>query len=217
MNVREDMIDDVVAAAEMVALAPQGAVQSEAVDHLVDILSDARCVEFEELLEATEVVPDDHISPGDWRIEDDCHLVPDDNADKYIIRRGRRYAVRPSAKRRREVYRLYRQQGASRGVAWQLADKQSRNVARDAIVRYNNPPQYCGVVCEYAGRHSSCWSYDCEKYAGDCKAEIADEMAAQLVRDGWTVVNRPDWKAIAREETAQRFRRGVHLQDMRQP
>lgn len=90
--------------------------------------------------------------------------------------------------------------GEHRQVYWErLAESRRRNL--EQLKRwYRDGWVYYAVVCEFLGRFAGTGGIQTkddspsDPYLDDCKEDVALEVADELGKDGYTVVNRPDRK-----------------------
>lgn len=87
--------------------------------------------------------------------------------------------------------------GMSRQCAAEAAAEVKRNVIEDLVRWYKDGYIWYGVVCDFKGHHASLWGIQAENddpgdpYLDNVKEEMAEEVAGELEKQGYTIVNRP--------------------------
>lgn len=180
-------------------------------------------VDFADILEAVKVSPDDH-SPAPW---EDCEgwehtLVftgdfphgakPWEMRGDGVFRNGRWYVITLPDGEDYGVYAYHRARGASKQVARELS-AQARAKTIDQLKRwYKNGWQVWYVACDYLGAHDSLGGVydDSGDYLEDVKREVAENVAAELEKDGFEVYGKPEEKP--RDRRAE-FRRNLNSQN----
>jgi hypothetical protein len=172
-------------------------------------------VDFSDILNTARLEPDNDSGPpwkdGDgWDHEFWLTTIPEQrNARAYTRGHGlmcfNKSAGLPD-------YAYYRSQGASKGAARQLEAQALRRNIETLKGWYEDDWHYVGVVLEF--KHGgetyeeSCWGIDDEKHAmSEAAPDLAYQIASQLEKDGFEVINKPDRRAEylkARKEEHQR-------------
>jgi len=178
-----------------------------------------RVVEFEDILLACEVVPDDDHPGAPWKDCDgyDHEVVPlsrMDNltdADEQAIR-GRVYrrserAVVQVPRDNPALFAYHHDNGCSRQVAAELVAQDRRRTIDQLAAWYRDGWDYWGVTCEFNGEEASCRGFDDLEYADtEGRREIAREVAAALETKGYMVIGQPDYAAEYRRGRVETMR-----------
>lgn len=161
-------------------------------------------IDFQDILDACEIVDDD-LCETPWENCDGyehtatpAHKMPD-----AANVRGMQGCTYSEWERESVVIQLakgdvwkvgefVRERGASRQVAAEANAANRRKTLEQLVKWYRHGWSYYGVKCEYEGAEASVWGVDDYDYADtDVRREMAEDVAAQLEKDGYTVVNRP--------------------------
>ena len=183
-------------------------------------------LDFEEILEATRVMPDD-CSQAPWQTYDglDHHIVTDETDGKASgsfdgARRGRQRVVLDHPERWGN-FAWHRARGASKQVAFELTRQEWQRTREYIADLRENGWTVWGVVCNFCGEHASLWGIEAtnppssvdDSYLESTRREIAIAVAQALEQTGYTVVNQPDAHADQRKSAKQRIKDNVHDQD----
>lgn len=164
-------------------------------------------VEYDAILNATAVVADEIHSDTPW---DDCDgydhtWTPLRDLDFDVSgARGECFTgcergviqLAEDGQDYQDSYVYFREKGASRQVAAEMIALIRRRTLDQLVQWYTHGWTYYGVRCEYKilGKiyQASVWGIDDQEYAErEVVSEIADEVAADLEKDGFTINNRP--------------------------
>ena len=183
-------------------------------------------LDFEGILEATRVMPDD-CSQAPWQTCDglDHHIVTDETNGKASgsfdgARRGRQRVVLDHPERW-ENFAWHRARGASKQVAFELARQEWQRTREYIADLRENGWTVWGVVCNFCGEHASLWGIEAtnppssvdDSYLESTRREIASAVAQALENQGYTVTAQPDAHADQRKSAKQRIKDNVHDQD----
>lgn len=179
-------------------------------------------VQFDDILAAVEVSPDDSMggeTPWDW-CDGYVHTVKmaslfDEGRDTVDQRRGYCYSdsfrerIVITAQWDDDLYRWYRDNGASKQVAREMVALSLRKRLAQLVKWYATDWEwwYCGG--EYKGFSDGVGGIDDYDYAHDeLRRECAESIAHELEQAGYIVAGRPTPDpADAREQKRDRFRR----------
>jgi len=161
-------------------------------------------IDYADILDATEVVPDYDHGETPW---DSCDgfkheavRVRDlDHADAkkmqgYCWHDGDREHVVITLPKGEDwgTFDYWRERGASKQFAAEKVAENRRQTIKTLREWYQYGWQWYGVKCEFEGEHESVWGIDDEDYAEKyVRDEIASQMAYELMKKGYTVVNLP--------------------------
>jgi hypothetical protein len=110
------------------------------------------------------------------------------------------------------TYEYLRAQGASKQVAREASAATRRKAIEQLKEWYQHGWSYYGVTCEYEGAEASVWGVDDYEYADtDVRHEIAREVAHELEKQGYTIINYPP-ADTAKKLTARRLTTAVSLE-----
>jgi hypothetical protein len=205
-------------------------------DVMVAVKTASAVVDFATIEEATKVVYDNHYDETPWdscdgfdhEVETSCHGSARFEGERdFSEMQGYCYSDAE-----REFIVITLPDDADFGIFnWQRSIGATRQVAREAVAAdrkrtlaklvdwYANGWQWYGVRCDFEvlGQDfgASVWGIDDHDYAHrEVVDEIADEVAAQLEKAGFTVTNRPvrpDYPS--REAKQERLRRNLNIQN----
>jgi hypothetical protein len=183
-------------------------------------------VDFDDILAAVEVSPDDSMNgeaPWDW-CDGYVHTVErvsrlDEARDKADLRRGYCYSdghrerIIITAQWDDDLYRWHRDNGASRQVAREMVALSMRKRLDQLVKWYTHDWEwwYCGG--DYKGCADGVGGIDDYDYAHDeVRRECAENIAHQLEQAGYIVAGRPTPNAVdTRQQKRDRFRRNRTL------
>ena len=201
---------------------------------MIAVESAPATVDYDDILEATKIIYDNDSDEAPW-----------DNCDgfEHTCTPARRFDFDPSDMRgqcynhreqvviqlpRGEDYGIYQYQrecGATRQVASEAVAAERQRTLNQLVKWYTHGWQWFGVKCDFKvlGKefNDSLWGIDDYNYAEDkVKPEIADNVASQLEKAGFTVTGRlvlyPEHQAHERRKTIQeRFQRNLNSQNWR--
>lgn len=150
-------------------------------------------ITWEEVLDAVKIEPDDdQETPWEYCDGFDHELVAvetDDDPNSFFDGRRRRVVVRVDYDT--DLYKYYRNQGASRGVADQLTRQTMARTREQITAWYRNGWEWWVVVGKLHDCHASVGGIDSYEYAEEMRAEIADELADELEKIGYTITGKP--------------------------
>lgn len=184
-------------------------------------------IEFANILEATNVILDQHNTEAPW---DNCdgfkheakEILP--YKDEVNLERG--YAPRqcnldmvitlPEGEDY-GLYKWHRERGATKQVAREAVAADRQRTLDQLVKWYSDGWQWWGVACSYSvldtEYEGSVWGIDSEEYAKDLCEEIALGVALQLESAGYTVTGKPKSE---RDLSAQRSRTIVSSHEVEQ-
>ncbi len=183
-------------------------------------------VDFDDILAAVKVSPDESMSgeaPWDW-CDGFAHTAERlsrfdegrDTADQrrgYCYSDGHRERIIITAQWDTDLYRWYRDNGASRQVAREMVALSLRKRLDQLVKWYTNGWEwwYCGG--EYKGCSDGVGGIDDYRYAHDeVRRECAENIAHQLEQAGYVVAGKPTPNgADTRQQKRDRFRRNRTL------
>jgi len=197
----------------------------------VNVESDSAVIDYDDILESITVEPDEGMYDAPW---DNCdgfeHTAEPmqtyahepfademENAEGWEWSEGNRERVFITIPKGEDwgTYDHARARGASKGVARELSASARTRTVKQLSRWYRNGWEWFHVFGEYKGAMGACGGIDDYDYAdGGMRNEIAEEIAAELEREGYTIVNRPvePRKLTARRMTsAVSIERGVHV------
>jgi hypothetical protein len=165
-------------------------------------------IDFNDILDAVEVVPDEEARTP-W---EDCdgyeHTATPvdrldyekrDNAEHmqgYAWDSGNRQRVLIEISDEQVkswgVYDYARAGGASKQVAREMEAKNKADTIKRLAKWYENGWEYWGVTVDFLDEHDSCWGYDDYDYAyHDARLDHAENVACALEKKGYTIENKP--------------------------
>ena len=180
-------------------------------------------IDFEDILEATELVPDDR-SEAPWEDADgfEHEVIRDvsDGAaagyfygDRHCRHSGPRLVV---VEKDRWGNREYLEsKGASKQVAFEMARLEERRTAEMIAGWYSSGWEVWGITCDFRGGHDSCWGYYVDSgdpYLEEERISIAMNVAHDLEKEGYEVINLPDPERSRVKSGLSRFRWNLHQQ-----
>jgi hypothetical protein len=175
-------------------------------DRMITVTVDVEpaIVDYDDILAATEVVPDEIGHDAPWECCDGWEhtverinrydIVPEtlDEARGYCWHDGERVRI-VLASDDGGVFDWHRGRGASRQVAAERVADQRRRQLDQLVKWYTDGWEWWGVTCEYADEGASVWGIDDADYADEyVRDEIASEVARQLEDKGYTVTGKPE-------------------------
>jgi len=179
-------------------------------DTMIAVETGAATIDFEEILDATEVVYDEHACEAPW---DNCDgfehkAIPERRMPDEADTRAMRGSVYSDGLRERVViqlpegedygiYTYMRERGATPQVAAEAVAAERRRTLDQLCRWYADGWQWFGARCTFTvlgNEYSdSVWEIDDPDYAErEVKREIALEVAAQLEAAGYTVTGKPE-------------------------
>lgn len=197
---------------------------------MIAVKSAPATVDFQDILDATEVVYDDN---GDtpWDnydgFEHTCtpaHLFDFDPSNMrgqcYCEGHRARVVIQLTKGEDWGVYQYHRERGASRQVAAEMVAANRRQTLDQLVKWYRDGWQWYGVKCDFEilGEefYDSLWGIDDGDYAErKIQPEIADHVAAELEKTGFTVIGRPARVYPTRQNKQERIQRNLQSQNWR--
>lgn len=186
------------------------------VETTIEIETRPAVVDYRDILESCEVLPDDDMgAPWDeycgW--DHELERTQDDGQEDsraYVSEKNR--VVVLDDREFRDLYQWHRKRGCSRQVSAEMVALTKRQ-RMDTIVGWReNGYEWHGVACEFMGKRASVWGIDDYGYAySDVRHDIAYEVAAELEEDGYTVTHRPDPIKQDRQARREQFKRNLLL------
>jgi hypothetical protein len=173
---------------------------------LVTVETRPAVIDFADVYKATEVVPDELSYEAPWEHWDDWqHTATDlddsrfDGVSRDSLRKaagecwdeGNRRRVLIEQPYDSDLYKWYRDNGASRGVARQLVAKSMAKRLEQIVKWYRYGWEWWAVKGEYNGCYARVGGIDDDGYAEEMRREIAGELASELEDAGYTVINYP--------------------------
>lgn len=185
-------------------------------------------IDFEEILAATKVVEDDHVDapwenwdgyehtatpirdldvPGNWSAANGEVWCPS-RSERLLI------TIDDVDVKKWGNFDYYRRRGASKQVAAELVAREKARTIKRLCEWYRDGWHWYGVTCEFNDHEASVWGIDDEEYAEKyVRLEIAGEVAYQLEKDGYTVINQPATCGPTREDKLAELRRKLNSQN----
>lgn len=170
-------------------------------------------VDYDDILDACEIVPDDDSREAPWEscdgYEHDFETLDNrHDARGAIYSEDIRIVLNPDP----ATYRYFRSIGMSKQTAAEMTALQNRRTLDQLVSWHSSGWEWYGVTCEFMGHHDSLWGIDSYDYAHDgVRHDIAAEIAAKLETEGFTVTNRPDPRKANRDAKLHRLRRNLKL------
>jgi len=175
-------------------------------DTMVAIETAPATVDFSDILEKTQVIPDYDMQEAPWENCDGWeHNVTQyvtyhvlDNASGSVVTRDKgRVVIFLPDDQDWGIYEYLRERGATKQVAREAVASARREALAQLVKWYSDGWEWWGVTCEYSilneAYYGSCWRIDNLDYAKDyVKVEIALEVAMQLEQAGYTVTGKPE-------------------------
>lgn len=178
-------------------------------DTMIAVETASAVVDFADILEATKVVPDECSSDSPWENCDGFeHKVESARrCDQYNVAEmqgtcycgGYRETIAITLPDDEDygIYDWQRARGATRQVAREAVAAERRRTLAQLVEWYTKGWQWYGVQCDFSilGQDfdASVWGIDNDDYAErEIVGEIADEVANQLEKAGFTVTDRPE-------------------------
>ena len=186
-------------------------------DTMVAVETTSAIIDFESILEAAEVVSDDHYGETPW---DDCdgyaHTIGPVSSFNWSYdlqdARGccwcdRQRMVIELTNDDWGIYDYQRDRGATKQVAAEAVASERRRTLDRLVNWYENGWEWWGVRCEFTvlGEcfEDAVWGIDDRIYAeNEVIPEMASEVAAQLEAAGFTVTNKPGPKPNRKDKKA---------------
>jgi len=160
-------------------------------------------IDYADILEQTQVIPDD-LTEAPW---ENCCGFEHEVERPTDFTRNSCGCVWCDANRERVlitlpddedwgIYEYHRNRGATKQVAAEAIAAQRQRTLAQLVDWYENGWQWYGVKCDFfvlgEEYHASVWGIDDEEYAEKyAREEIASEVAHQLEEAGYTVANKP--------------------------
>jgi hypothetical protein len=165
---------------------------------LVSVETRPAVVEFSDIRDAVKVEPDEWMSEKPWEnccgYDHELRLPNDDGeADsEACIHHDRRQRI-IDVPCDTDLFNWYRKNGASRQVAREAVARARQRKIEQLAKWYSDGWEWWAVSCDYLDASASVCGVDEYGYAsGACADEIAEEVAAELVKAGYTVNGIPD-------------------------
>ncbi len=190
----------------------------------VTVAVESATVEFDDLLEAVRLDPDEGAEPP-WENSDGFeHTVISDEtegaaAGSFFGDRNSRYHGRHRVVVKKDQwsnFKYWRVHGASKQVAYELARLEERRTAELIAGWYDYGWEVWCISCHFKGVRDSCCGFYGESgsdYIKECMAEIAKNVALELQKDGYTVNGIPDEKEERRRNHLYHLKHNLHQQD----
>jgi len=198
-------------------------------DTMIAVETAPAVVEFDDILEATKVVYDECACDAPWDMCDGFEhtVVAPSRVDGYPeSMRGYCYCnanrehivIRLPEREDYDIYEWHRECGASKQVANEAVAAERRRTLDLLTKWYSDGWEYWGVKCnlEVLGEefYDSVWGIDDKDYAErEIVPEIADNVAAELEKAGFTVNGRPKRVYPSRADKQARLRYNLQLQN----
>jgi len=182
-------------------------------DTMIAVESRPATISFGEIMEATEVVADQHERMTPWehcdgfehtatperRFRDEAN-AREMQGSVYCDGHRERLVIELPKEEDYGIYQHMRERGASRQVAREAVAAERRRTLAQLVEWYGNGWEWFGVKCDFEvlGEQfdASLWGIDDPDYAErEVKEEIALEVAHQLEKAGYTVAGKPDRQA----------------------
>lgn len=164
---------------------------------VVTIDTRSAVIDFEKILEAVSIEPDDTLSDAPW---DNCDgfehtlrlpRIDCETDSEACIHHDGRYRIF-DVPYDTDLYNWHRKNGASRQVAREAVALSRQQVVLQLKRWYEHGWEWWRVGCQYLDASASVCGVDDYRYASEEGAtEIAEEVAAELETAGYTVANRP--------------------------
>lgn len=168
----------------------------------VTLKTELAVVDYADILDATEVVYDEHHNETPW---DSCdgyeHTVTPSrdmehaDADKmqgYCYHDRQRVVITLPKGEDYGVFDYWRERGASKQFAAEKSAEARRRTIEQLVKWYEDGWEWYGVKCEFKDEHESVWGIDDPDYADEyVRHDIAGQMAYALEKNVYTVVNKP--------------------------
>lgn len=195
-------------------------------DTMIAVETAPATIDFDEILAKTQVVYDEGFGDTPWENCDGfdheverTHLMENAAARRGYCPSERMQVVITLAEG--DDYGIYdyqREHGASKQVAREAVAYARRRTLDQLVKWYTDGWEWFGVKCDFEALgdeyHDSLWGIDDSDYAErDVKPEIADNVAAELEKAGFTVTNRPIRVYPSRADKQDRLRRNAALQN----
>lgn len=175
-------------------------------DNMVSVTVAPAVIDYNDILAAVEVKPDDwHVAPWEKcdgyahhveRIDDcgdECNALGYYASDYY-----HRYLI-VLDEDTSDIYEWHRAGGASKQVAREMEYAARRRLIAQLREWHEYGWQYYSVVCDFHGAFASIGGVDDYNYAYDeVRHDVAEEVAYELEKKGYTVVNRPEPRTFYR-------------------
>lgn len=196
---------------------------------MIAVESTTATIDFDDILDKTQVVYDEYDSDTPWdrcdgfehtvershRVEGDAESMRgycwcDSRRERIVIRlpEGEDYGL----------YKWHRERGASKQVAREAVAAARRNTLDMLVKWYSDGWEWYGVKCDFEvlgeEYNDSIWGIDDPDYAeNEVKPDVAYNVAAELEKAGFTIVNRPVRVYPSREDKKTRIRYNLQLQN----
>ncbi len=157
-------------------------------DLMLEISLESAIVDFQEIMDAVAIVPDDD-RPAPWDAMDGWeHELVKARSDRQRGYIGR-FAI---LAKEQGWYEYARNCGQSKQVAREYAAFQLGRMIDQLAEWRRNGYQYFGLTCEFKGAFDSIWGVEPES-VDDWRRELAENVADALEKQGYSV-NRPPRK-----------------------
>jgi len=178
-------------------------------DTMIAVESRPATIDFDDILDATRVVPDELESEAPWEHRDGYEhtATPErryrDEADAramqgnvYCDGHRERLLIELPKDEDYGTYQYMRERGASRQVAREAVASNRRRILARLVKWYGDGWEWYGVKCDFEvlgdEYSASLWCIDDAEYAETLKEEIALEVVYQLEEAGYTVTGQPE-------------------------
>lgn len=169
-------------------------------DTMVTVELEPAVIDFVDILEACEVVDDEWSSAPPWKEHDGydheterAGRGDEDRRGYATPERSANVVVILSDKIGDDDYRWARDHGQSKQVAAELRARCRQHTLDQLVKWYSDGWNWYTVRCEFRGVFDSLSGIDSYEYAdGDCRLQVAGEVAYQLEQQGYTVENKPE-------------------------
>jgi len=198
---------------------------------MIAVESAPATVDFQDILDATKVVYDEGFGETPWDncdgFEHTCtpaHRFDFDPSDMrgqcYCDGHRERVVIQLPKGEDWGVYQYHRERGASRQVAAEMVAENRRHTLDQLVKWYRDGWQWFGVIWDFEvlGEefNDSLWGIDDDDYAErEVRPEIADNVAAELEKAGFTVTGRPTRVYPTRQDKQARIQRNLQSQNWR--
>jgi hypothetical protein len=109
-----------------------------------------------------------------------------------------------------DLFRWYRQHGASKQMAHEAVARSRQRTIETLKGWYQSGWEWWVTSCDFLDAHASVGGVDsCDYASGDLAQEIADDVAGELERRGFTVTGRPDRRAEYLKNRRESLRRNL--------
>lgn len=194
------------------------------------VTEEDRCIDYDDLLAAVRVEPDEWYETP-WEhcdgyehtkrrigyydhdgVFESVNVARCGRYDTYLLEFDHR-----AEKDFDDLYRYYRSNGASKGVAAEMVALSRRERMESLVNWYENGWEWWYVSAEYNGYEAmGCGGIDDYHYADtEVRAECADELADALEEDGFIIIGKPDRMSEYRKNRVANMNRKTRMFDWR--